>query len=77
MDSFFGETFLVISKAKREDEIENAHDQAIFGIPAPFPLYTSETGEEGMSENKYANENKGSTSDDDPASSLISEKVCL
>lgn len=64
-------------KAKREDEIENAHDQAIFGIPAPIPSYTSETEEEGVSENKNANKNKGSTNDDDPASSLISEKVCL
>lgn len=57
-------------KAKSEDKIKDAHDEAMFGVPASGPSYAAESGEERGSENE--NEE---IKDDNPASGLINEKV--
>ncbi|XP_021733706.1 serine/threonine-protein kinase fray2 [Chenopodium quinoa] len=59
-------------EAKSEDKIQNAHDEAMFGVPESGPSYASDNGEGRESENENGNEE---TKGDEPASSLINEKV--
>lgn len=75
-----GKSFRFTSfEAKKEDEIKNAHDEAMFGVPAPYSSYASESGEEKGSENENENENeyenKETTNKDNTGSDLINEKV--
>ncbi|KAK9747970.1 hypothetical protein RND81_02G027200 [Saponaria officinalis] len=66
-----GQSFRFASlEGKREDDVRNAHDEAMFGVPARQPSQTSE------SENESENEER-QTDDTNiiPASSLLNEKV--
>ncbi|KAJ8452390.1 hypothetical protein Cgig2_006195 [Carnegiea gigantea] len=58
-------------ESKREDEIRAAHDEAIFGAPAA-PAESDTSDSEGTSENESKDTH---VDDDDPASSLLNEKV--
>lgn len=66
------EQHFVNLKTKREDEVKNAHDEAMFGVPAPQPDPSSAS--ESEEERGNENENKD-TNDDDHASSFMNEKV--
>ncbi|KMT10483.1 hypothetical protein BVRB_5g116070 [Beta vulgaris subsp. vulgaris] len=70
-----GKTFRFTSlETKREDEVKNAHDEAMFGVPAPQPDPSSAS--ESEEERGNENENK-ETNDDDRASSFMNEKILL
>ncbi|XP_074284588.1 uncharacterized protein LOC141609436 [Silene latifolia] len=66
-----GQSFRFASlEGKREDEIRNAHDLAMFGVPAPQPSQIPESEDESENGNKLTNDTKA-----EPASSLLNEKV--
>ncbi|KAH9607841.1 hypothetical protein KSS87_016002 [Heliosperma pusillum] len=66
-----GQSFRFASmEGKREDEIRNAHDEAMFGVPASQPSQISESEGDSENEDKLTNDTEV-----DQASSLLNEKV--